>query len=472
MRGPAHGFPSTAGHPMRYEAGAMRLPRLPRALFLPVALATLAAGALTAGSARAASEPGAPDMLPILAGLVLILVGARLGGSFFEAFGQPAVLGELLAGVALGNLGLLGIHALEPLRTDIGISMLAQIGVLFLLFQVGLESDVQKMMAVGLSSLLVAMLGVVTPMVLGYFVSSWFFPGHNVLTHWFVGATLTATSVGITARVLADLNRTSSKEGRIILGAAVIDDVLGLIVLAVVAGIIEAANRGAVFEPATVFWIVGKSLVFLVGAVVVGQWLSRHGFRLATRLRGEGVLLSVALVFCFGLAFLAGKVGLAPIVGAFAAGLVLDEVHFQELRARHRETRSMHELLQPIATFLVPVFFVLMGIRVDLSTFADTAVLGFAAILTLVAVLGKQACSLGVLEKGCDRLAVGLGMIPRGEVGLIFASIGATLTIAGERVVDGAVFSAVVMMVTVTTLVTPPLLVWRLRHLDRRAAAR
>ncbi len=432
-------------------------------------LATFAASLLLSGPARAAAEPGTTDMLPILAGLVLILIGARLGGSFFESFGQPAVLGELLAGVALGNLGLLGIHALEPLRTNIGIGILAQIGVLFLLFQVGLESDVKKMMAVGASSMLVALLGVVTPMVLGFFVSSWFFPTHHTLTHWFVGATLTATSVGITARVLADLGRTSSKEGRIILGAAVIDDVMGLIVLAVVAGIIKAANRGAAFDPATVFWIVGKSLLFLAGAVVVGQQLSKHGFRLATRLRGEGVLLSVALVFCFGLALLAGKAGLAPIVGAFAAGLVLDEVHYQELRTRRWESRNMHELLQPIATFLVPVFFVLMGIRVDLNAFAEPGVLGFAAALTLVAVLGKQACSLGVLEKGCDRLAVGLGMIPRGEVGLIFAGIGATLTIAGERVVDGAVFSAVVVMVALTTLVTPPLLVWRLRQLDARA---
>jgi Kef-type K+ transport system membrane component KefB len=184
------------------------------------------------------------------------------------------------------------------------------------------------------------------------------------------------------------------------------------------------------------------------------------------------VLLSVALVFCFGLAFLAGRAGLAPIVGAFAAGLVLDEVHYRELRTRKGETRSMDELLQPIATFLVPVFFVLMGIRVDLNAFAAPGVLGFAAALTLVAVLGKQACSLGVLEQGCDRLAVGLGMIPRGEVGLIFAGIGATLTIAGERVVDGAVFSAVVVMVALTTLVTPPLLVWRLRQLDARTAKR
>ena len=442
----------------------MRPIRPSRALFLPVTLATVAASLLTSGAARAAAEPGAVDMLPILAGLVLILVAARLGGALFESMRQPAVLGELLAGIVIGNFGLLGYHGFDALRSDAGISILAQIGVLFLLFQVGLESDVQKMMAVGASSFLVAVLGVVTPMVLGYFVSAWFFPGHHPLTHWFVGATLTATSVGITARVLADLGRTGSKEGRIILGAAVIDDVMGLIVLAVVAGIIEAADRGVAFSSLSVLWVVLRALGFLIGAVVVGRWLSKNVFALAVGLRGQGVLLSLALVFCFGLAWLAGRAGLAPIVGAFSAGLVLDEVHYRELRERHKETRSIHELLQPIATFLVPVFFVLMGIRVDLAAFAGPGVIGFAAALTLVAVLGKQACSLGVIEKDCDRLAVGLGMIPRGEVGLIFAGIGATLTIAGERVVDGAVFSAVVIMVALTTLVTPPLLVWRLRR--------
>src|SRR5262249_12720472 len=142
---------------------------------------------------------------------------------------------------------------------------------------------------------------------------------------------------------------------------------------------------------------------------------------------GEGMLLALALAFCFGLAYLAGVAGLAPIVGAFAAGLILDEAQFRELRARDPEKRSLHGLLAPLASFLVPVFFVLMGMRVDLRSFARIEIMGFAAVLTAVAVLGKQACSLGVLEKGADRLAVGLGMIPRGEVGLIFASIGATL---------------------------------------------
>jgi Kef-type K+ transport system membrane component KefB len=404
----------------------------------------------------------ASHLLPILAALVLILFGAKLGGALFVRMKQSAVLGELLAGVVIGNLGLVGVHGLEHVRDLPAIEVLAEIGVLFLLFEVGLGTDIAKMVAVGASSFVVAVLGVVAPMVLGFGVTLAFFPHHNRLADWFVGATLCATSVGITARVLADLGKIESREGRIILGAAVIDDVLGLMVLAVVAGIIQAADHGRAFDPVTVLGIVGKSVAFLLAALVIGRWLSARAFGLASRLEGEGLLLATALVFCFGLAWLAGLAGLAPIVGAFAAGLVLDEVHYRDLRARDRQHRSIGELLEPLSGFLVPVFFVLMGMRVDLRAFARVEVLGFAAVLTLVAVLGKQACSLGVLEKDCDRIAVGLGMIPRGEVGLIFASIGVTLTIAGERVVTPEIYSAVVMMVAITTLITPPVLTWRL----------
>jgi len=184
---------------------------------------------------------------------------------------------------------------------------------------------------------------------------------------------------------------------------------------------------------------------------------------MSSRLSGDRLLLPLALAACFGLAWLAGRAGLAPIVGAFAAGLVLDEAHVAPLVARDPGRRRVPELLEPLESFLVPLFFVAMGMHVDLRVFASAGILGFAAVLTLAAVIGKQACALGVLERGADRIAVGLGMIPRGEVGLIFASIGATLRIGGERVVDATVFSAVVIMVAATTLFTPPLLVWRLR---------
>jgi len=403
----------------------------------------------------------------VLLGLVLILTLGRLGGALFEKLRLPAVLGELLAGIALGNLGLLGFHGLDALRTDPTIAVLAQLGVLFLLFQVGLESDAGRMAQVGASAVVVAVLGVVAPMVLGFWATRAFFPDHAPLASWFVGATLCATSVGITARVLGDLGRTNSAEGRIILGAAVIDDVLGLVVLAIVQGLIAAEDRGVAFHATTVLAIVGKALVFLMAAVIAGRWLSARVFAVAARRVDDGVLLTMALAFCFLLAWLAGVVGLAPIVGAFAAGLVVEDVHFHE--RRERQQHGIEELMRPLTTFLVPVFFVLMGMGVDLRVFARGDILGFAGVLTAAAILGKQACSLGVLTPGADRLAIGLGMIPRGEVGLIFAGIGATLTLGGARVIDGAIYSAVVVMVALTTLLTPPLLVWRMRGGRREA---
>ena len=243
----------------------MRLSRLP---FVLAACAALAAAC--PGAARAAGAGHGADIMPVLEALTLMLIGARVGGALFERFGQSPVLGELLAGVLIGNLGLVGYHGLETLRDQPGLDLLAQIGVLFLLFKVGVETDIGKMMAVGGSSFLVAVLGVIAPMVLGFYCSRGFFPAHHPLTHWYVGATLCATSVGITARVLADLGRTSSTEGRIILGAAVIDDVLGLIVLAVVAGLIGAADGGRAFAPLTVAWIVTKAMLFLGHAIGIG----------------------------------------------------------------------------------------------------------------------------------------------------------------------------------------------------------
>ncbi len=403
--------------------------------------------------------------LSVIGALAMILVAARLAGSACERVRLPSVLGELLVGIVLGNLGLFGVHAMDAVRKMPGIDVLAQIGVLILLFDVGVESDLQKMRAVGRSAFLVACLGVIAPIFLGFGVSRAFFAEHHVLTHWFVGATLAATSVGITARVLSDLGRAASVEGRIILGAAVIDDILGLVVLAVIAGVIQAADSGTAFSLSSVGLIVAKCVAFLGAALVLGRTLSRQVFRFGALLSGPGVLLSLALALCFAVAYAAGAAGLAPIVGAFAAGLVLDEVHYVELRARDAHKRDVRTLLEPLMTFLVPVFFVLMGMSVDLRSFGNTSVLAFAGVLIVAALVGKQVCALGVLERGADRFAVGLGMIPRGEVGLIFASIGASLHIAGEPVVDAAVYAAVVIVVATTTLLTPPLLVWRMRRL-------
>jgi Kef-type K+ transport system membrane component KefB len=412
--------------------------------------------------AHAAEGAGHDDpVAPVVLGLAVILLAAKLGGDLAVRVGQPAVLGELLVGVLLGNLVLVGFDGLEPIASDEHVEMFARVGVLVLLFEVGLESTVGQMLKVGWSSLLVATLGVVAPFALGWGVGAWLLPEQSSYVHAFLGATLTATSVGITARVLKDLGSSQSNEARIILGAAVIDDVMGLVILAVVVGVISAADRGETLAASDIALTLGKASGFLIGSLVLGALLSRKLFSLASGLRAPSVLLAVALAFCFSLAWLANFIGLAPIVGAFAAGLILEEAHYRDFTDRGEH--GIEELIHPISAFLVPIFFVLMGMRTDLASFAQPGVLGLAAALTVAAIIGKQVCSLGVIAKGVNRFAVGIGMIPRGEVGLIFANIGLALTVGGQRIVDDGTYSAVVVMVIVTTMATPPALKWSLR---------
>ena len=410
----------------------------------------------------------------VLIGLASMLLVAKLSGEVFERLRQPAVLGELIGGMIIGNLALLGFTAVNALKTDTIIAAIAEIGIIILLFEVGLESDLKEMMEVGWSSLLVALLGVVAPFFLGWGVSAYFLPEESRLVHIFIGATLCATSVGITARVFKDIGKLSTREARIILGAAVIDDVLGLLILAVVAGAIRAAAAGTVLSMVEVAVITAKAVGFLLVAIIVGHFLVPRILRGAGRLETRGVLLTVAISICLILAWAAAEVGLAPIVGAFAAGLVLDEVHFKPRRAG--KERNLEELLQPVSTFLVPIFFVLMGVKVDLTTFGRLDILGFAMTLTIVAIIGKQICSLGALERGVNRTAVGIGMIPRGEVGLIFAGIGASLMLpnaagVSEPVIESGTFSAVVIMVILTTLLTPPALKWTMANSPRQKAS-
>jgi Kef-type K+ transport system membrane component KefB len=397
----------------------------------------------------------------VLVGVAVILIVAKLSGELIERFRQPAVLGELIGGIIVGNLALFGFNALEPLKNHAVINSLAEIGVIILLFEVGLETNLTEMKEVGWSSLLVAVAGVIAPFFLGWGVAAYFLPDEAMLGHIFIGATLCATSVGITARVLKDLGRLQTRESRIILGAAVIDDVLGLLILAVVAGAINAVSTGTTLSNLSILVIAAKAIIFLIGAIAAGHYIVPKIFHGAGRFESRGVLLALAIAFCFLLAWVASLAGLAPIVGAFAAGLVLDEAHFESFRDRgeHR----LEELIQPISAVLVPIFFVLMGLKVNLGAFVKPELLGFAAILTLAAIIGKQVCSLGVLERGLNRIAVGLGMIPRGEVGLIFAGIGATLTLPNaqginEPVIGPATFGAVVIMVIITTLIAPPAL--------------
>jgi Kef-type K+ transport system membrane component KefB len=431
--------------------------------------ALLVVGLLLASAPALASGSGHEDPVGnVVLGVAAMLLIAKLGGDLAMRVGQPAVLGELLVGVVAGNLFLAGFPYFEPLKTDASIDMLARIGVLVLLFEVGLESTVAQMMKVGWSSLLVALLGVAAPFGLGWGAGAWLLPGEGPYVWAFIGATLTATSVGITARVLKDLGRSQTAEARVILGAAVIDDILGLVILAVVTGVIAAANTGGELSALDVSWILGKAVLFLGGSLGLGMVLSKRLFTLASRLQARGVLLALGLAFCFFLSWLASAIGLAPIVGAFAAGLILEEVHYGAFTARGEH--GLEELIAPISSFLVPLFFVLMGMHTDLRAFVDPTVLGLAAVLTLVAILGKQVCGLGVLGGGVSRLSVGIGMIPRGEVGLIFANIGLGLRVEGHRVVDGSTFSAIVVVVILTTMVTPPALKWTLSRDERLRA--
>ena len=408
-------------------------------------------------AAGASGDSGHGELLNVLLELLIIMLAAKLGGDLVERFGQPAVLGELLFGILIGNLHLFGVEWFEFFKDSQPLAILAEIGVVLLLFEIGLETTVKEMMSVGLSSFMVALFGIIVPFFLGWGVSVLFMPEQSIYVHIFVGATLTATSVGITARVMKDLNKVHTREARIILGAAVIDDIMGLVILAVVVGIISAAATGEPASIGTAVLIIGKAVAFVLGSVVVGKYLLPTYFRAAFVLKVKGVLLSFSLLFCFLMAFVAGKLGLAPIVGAFAAGLILENIHYKE-RATERGERDLRDLVAPIASFLVPIFFVRMGMLVQLEHLGNTEVLGFAAVLTIAAIVGKQACSLGVWQRGVHRFVVGIGMIPRGEVGLIFAGIGAQLQIDGHRVIEPSTYAAVVIMVMLTTLVTPPLL--------------
>ena len=369
----------------------------------------------------------------LLLSLVVVWLAAKLFGEATARLGQPAVLGELLAGVIIGP-GVLGlVHESQVLHA------LAELGVLILLLEVGLESDVGDLLRAGLQATLVALVGVVVPFAAGYGMMHWL--GYEPLVAVFVGATLTATSVGITARVLADLGRLQDASAKVVLGAAVVDDILGLIILAVVTGIAQTGSISLVGMSI----LSAKAVVFLVVAIFVGIRLAPTlvGWVVSMKTRGTDVVYS--LIFALALAAVADVVGLATIIGAFAAGLVLATTE----RREHIEQR-----VKPVADLLVPVFFVSVGMNVQpalLNPFAEDAEFAVALVLSAIAVVSKLAAGLAVYQRGVRRWPVGVGMIPRGEVGLIFAGAGLS---AG--VIARDLYSALVGVVMLTTFVAPP----------------
>lgn len=405
--------------------------------------------------------PG-PEVWLTLAAMLLI---AKVGGELAMRLKQPPVLGELCAGILLGNLGMLGVQSFEHAADLPAVSFLAEFGVVLLLFEVGLESTMTEMRKVAPQSGLVAIIGVVVPMGAGYLVSSLLIPDAPISLHLFVGATLCATSVGITARVLKDLNAMERVETKVILGAAVIDDVLGLIVLAVVAGI---AASGEMPDAVGLAQIIGLATGFLLGSLLLGAYVMPGVFRAGSKLRAPGVLGAIAIGLCLLLAGISAAAGLAAIVGAFAAGLILDEVHVRPFGKR--SAHDLSEIVAPIVAVVAPIFFVRTGMMVDLSGITVEPLL-IALAMSVVAIIGKLVAGLGVRGK-VDRWTVGIGMVPRGEVGLIFADVGRGIVNDGEPLIQPGIYMAIVLMVMATTVVTPPWLASRLKKLAKANASR
>jgi Kef-type K+ transport system membrane component KefB len=435
----------------------------------PVAV-ELSVGQEVQDEAHAAADEGdahhGPSIPQIFLILIAILVVGKLFGELAERAGQPAVLGELLAGVILGG-SVLAI--IPPSGTEIGdiIHVFAEIGVAILLFEIGLETDLKEMFRVGPAASAVALVGVVLPFGLAFLY--WFFLNPSIgaegsgsglmIVAIFVGATLTATSVGITARVLSDLRKMHTPEARIIIGAAVIDDVLGIVILAVVAGLAGGVAMGVVAVGKILFFAVG----FLVVAIVVGNLAAPALFDMVDRMRVRGVLLVFAFCFALLLAALADMAGSAMIIGAFAAGIVLSSTN---------QFDAVVERVEPVADIFTPIFFVAVGAPVNVGLFIpthedfDITVLAVGGALTLLAIIGKLAAGYVVRRPDVDKLIVGVGMVPRGEVGLIFAALGLT---AG--ILSSPVYSAILIMVIATTFVVPPVLKILFKKQDARRRA-
>jgi Kef-type K+ transport system membrane component KefB len=411
----------------------------------------------------------------VLLSLVVIYFASKVGGELSNKIGLPAVLGELIGGVVIGisllhllvfpEGGTDGSNSLIMtfLQTTAGltpeatpqvfaaqsevISVLAELGVIILLFEIGLESNLKDLMEVGIQAVVVATVGVAVPFAAGTAGLMTIF-GISAVPAIFAGAALTATSIGITSKVLSELGRLNSKEGQIILGAAVIDDILGIIVLAVVASL---AKDGAV-DVGNVIYLIISASTFIIGAIVLGNVFNKSFVAIADQLKTRGELVIPAFIFAFVMAYIASIVHLEAILGAFAAGLVLEETD---------RRKELQKQVIPIADMLVPVFFVTVGAKTDFGVLnpaipTNREGLIMAIFLITVAIIGKVVTGLTVFgQPGINRLAIGVGMIPRGEVGLVFAGVG-----AASGAISKPLGAAIIMMVIITTFIAPPLLRW------------
>ena len=379
------------------------------------------------------------DLALILGNLLIIIIVARLAAELAELIKIPAVLGEIIAGIIIGPSALGLIDPIKNLDVANMVLLLGEIGVILLLFQVGLEMDLGEMAKVGKPALLVALIGVLVPFAAGFGVASAF--GESGKISLFIGAALTATSVGITARVLGDLRALALRESRIVLGAAVADDVLGLIILTVVVKVVTEGSISA----SVVFETIGLAVGFLVITGLLAIYVIPKAFTRIDRVAKSSttiVAISFALMLAFSL--LANQAKLAFIIGAFMAGLAV---------GRSQQHERIAEGLNPLGHIFIPVFFASIGINADLDAMFQPSVLALATVLTVVAIIGKLVAGFGIGRSPGDKLLIGIGMTPRGEVGLIFASIGLS-----KGILDNELYGALLLMVLVTTLITPPLL--------------
>jgi Kef-type K+ transport system membrane component KefB len=409
----------------------------------------------------------------VLLSLIVIHLASKVGGEICVRLNLPPVLGELLGGVIVGVSALrlivfpggeldasasLVINILQNTaglapeaaasvfdRQSEAISVMSEIGVIILLFEIGLESSLTELLKVGAQAAMVAVVGVAAPFAGGVLGMIYIFHAPPIAAI-FAAAALTATSIGITAKVLSQIGRINTPEGQIIIGAAILDDILGLIVLAVVSGL---GQTGKV-DVGGIFYLIVTASAFLVGSIFIGRALTSVLAKIVDTLQTRGQLIVVSLIFAFSLAYVATAIHLEGILGSFAAGLVLAETEKRE---------GIVTDLTPLADAIVPIFFVVVGARTDLSVLnpidpVNREGLLVALFLVVVAVLGKVITGLVVFGKpGINRLAIGVGMIPRGEVGLIFVSVGAT-----SGILPPATQAGVVVMVIFTTFLAPPLL--------------
>lgn len=374
--------------------------------------------------------------------IVIILIAAKVGAEVMRRINQPAVIGELLAGLTIGYYGL---GLLPHAESGDVISTLAEIGVVLLLFEVGLETNLQEFIELGTTSLAVAIIGVIAPFGLGFgAVYALELGGEYVFeVALFMGAAMTATSVGITARVFGDLGQLKSKEAKTIIGAAVVDDILGLLILTVVAGLLGSSGD---FQLIDLGLITLKAVGFLAAVVVVGRKLSPYIFQIFVKIPSPGTFVTGSFIFAMGLGAAAHYVGLHPIVGAFAGGVVAGESGM---------TSRIREEMRPVNFLLVPIFFVYIGSEVDISILASSYVFLVGAGISILAFAGKYVSALGAIGKGMNANVIGIGMAPRGEVGLIFVAV-ATSTLSA--VIDEQVIAIIIWMVINTTVVAPMLL--------------